>query len=155
MSRKHKSDQESPESHTPADTGTAVAEPPAADAPADGPGFADKVGQKKPVFAPDPFSVAKDYEAGVEIFHSKLDRQMAIKFGDGSSKDKPSPAILEKMHGAGWKWKSQHGIWVLPFTPESEMRTHIEAERHFQEVCKMIRQEKGIEAAPAAPEIPF
>jgi hypothetical protein len=153
MTRKRKPDQDSPE------TTSAVVEPPAPtsdpaapETTAGGQSFADKVGQKKPLSAPDPFCIAGDYTAGVELFHSKLDSQMAIKFGDGSSKDKPSPAILEKMHEAGWTWKSQHGIWALPFTPASEMRTHIEGERHFQEVCKMIRHEKGIEASP---EVPF
>jgi hypothetical protein len=152
MSRKRKSDKESTETPIATETTTAVAEPPVPEANASGQGFADRVEQRKRVAIPDPFPVAKDYLAGVELFHSKLDSQMAIKFGDGSSKDKPSPAILEKMREAGWKWKSQDGIWALPFTLESEMRTHIEAERHYQDVCKMIRQEKGIAAAA---EVPF
>jgi hypothetical protein len=32
------------------------------------------------------------------------------------------------------------------------MSTRIEAERLYQDVCKMIRQEKGIETSP---EVPF
>jgi hypothetical protein len=39
--------------------------------------FADRVGQKKSVAAPDPFGIAIDNVAGVRLFESKLDRQMA------------------------------------------------------------------------------
>jgi len=146
MSRKRKSDEVSTE------TTTAVAEPPAAEAKTDGQSFADKVGQKKRVTAPDPYSVAKDYVAGVELFDSKQDRQVAIKFGEVRPEDKPSQAVIDTMKEAGFRWNPQHKIWAQPVTPESAMSTRIGAERLFQDVCKMIRHEKGIEAAP---EVPF
>jgi hypothetical protein len=155
MSRKRKSDQPSTETvaeQPSADGGTAVAELPAAEPPvaepkAEGQSFAEKVGQKKWTPAPDPFGIAKDNLAGVRLFASEHDRQMAIKFGDGSPKDKPSQKVIDKMHDAGWEWKSAHRIWALPFTPESASRTHVVAERFYQELCQMIRQEKGIDAA--------
>jgi hypothetical protein len=152
MSRKPKSDKESPESHSPAESSTAVAEPPAAEANADGPGFADKVGQKKSVTAPDPFGIAKDYLAGVELFDSKRDRQVAIKFGEGRPEDKPSQAVIDTMKEAGFRWNPADRIWTHPVWPETAMSTRIDAERLYQDVCKMIRHEKGIEAAP---EVPF
>ena len=68
-SRKRTPDKESTE------TTTAVAEPPAAEAGADKQSFADRVGQKKWVTAPDPFGIAKDNLAGVRLFESKQDRQ--------------------------------------------------------------------------------
>ncbi|HLJ95895.1 MAG TPA: hypothetical protein VKU02_22160 [Gemmataceae bacterium] len=46
----------------------------------DGQTFAERVGQKKRVTAPDPFGIARDNFAGVRLFESKQDRQMAIKF---------------------------------------------------------------------------
>jgi hypothetical protein len=167
MPRKRKSDQQSTETTTPPETTTEAAEPPAAEpttsaaseqpapeAKADGQNFADKVGQKRRVPDPDPFPVAGDTDAGVRLFQSKRDQWMAIMFGDGSPQAKPSQAILDKMHEAGWKWKSKYRIWALPFTPESGMRTHIEAERFYQDVCKMIRQEQGIAAGPGQ-GVPF
>ncbi|HWY87057.1 MAG TPA: hypothetical protein VNX28_10050 [Gemmataceae bacterium] len=144
-SRKRTPDQDSPE------TPTAVAEPPAAETQPDNPSFAERVGQRKRVPDPDPFGIATDTVAGVRLFESKQDQQMAIMFGDGRPEDKPSQAVIDRMKEAGFKWKSVDRIWAHPFTPESARRTHIEAERLYQEVRQMIRQEKGIEAGQDVP----
>ena len=131
------------------ETATAVAEPPAAETQEDSPSFADRVGQKKKwTPAPDPFGIATDYLAGVRLFESKQDRQMAIKFGEGRPEDKPSQAVIDTMKEAGYRWNPSDRIWAHPVRPESAMSTRIEAERLYQEVCQMIRQEKGIEAGP-------
>src|SRR5271168_3291836 len=105
MPRKRKSTTPSTENPTPTETPTIVAEPPAIEAPAaetpaaepqaDGQSFADRVGQRKWQAAPDPFGIAKDNLAGVRLFESKQDRQMAIKF-----EDKPSQAVIDTMKGA-------------------------------------------------------
>jgi len=139
-SRKRSPDQKSTE------TTTAVAEPPAAEAQADGQTFAERVGQRKWVSAPDPFGIAKDTLAGVRLFESKQDRQMAIKFGEGRPEDKPSEAVIDRIKEAGYRWNPADRIWAHPVGGESAMSTRIDAERLFQEVCKMIRLEKGIEA---------
>ncbi len=52
------------------------------------------------------------------------------------------------MKEAGYRWNPSDRIWTYPVRSESAMGTRIEAERLYQEVCKMIRQEKGIEAGP-------
>jgi hypothetical protein len=130
---------------------TAVAEPPAAESNSEGPRFADRVGQKKKwTSAPDPFGIATDYQAGVSLFESKRDRRVAIKFGDGRPEDKPSQAVIDKMKEAGYRWHPSQRMWAHPVRSESAMGTRIEAERLYQDVCKMIRQEKGIEAGPEA-----
>src|SRR5882724_2079408 len=102
MSRKRKSDQPSTEtiSEQPqANVGTTVAEAPPAEPPtsekADGQTFADKVEKKKWIPDPDPFPIMNDLQASVRLFLSKRDRQMAIKFGDGSPKDKPSQGVID------------------------------------------------------------
>ncbi len=123
-----------------AETTTAVAEPPAPETNGNGQSFADRVGQKKWVYAPDPFGIATDYQAGVRLFESKQDRQMAIKF-----EDKPSQAVIDTMKEAGYRWNPSDRIWSHPVWPESAMSTRIDAERLYQEVCKMIRLDKGIE----------
>jgi hypothetical protein len=146
-SRKRTPDQESP-----AETSTAVAEPPAAEARAEGQSFADRVGQRKWVSAPDPFGIASDNLAGVRLFESKRDRQMAIKFGEGGSEDKPSQAVIDTMKEAGYRWNPSDRIWAHPVGADSAMSTRIEAERLYQEVRQMIRQEKGIETGQ---EVPF
>ncbi len=150
MSRKRTPDQESTET-TATETPTVVAEPPAAEAKPEGQSFADRVGQKKWQPAPDPFGIATDYQAGVRLFESKQDGQMAIMFGEGRREDKPSQAVIDTMKEAGYRWNPTDRIWAYPVRAETAMSTRIEADRLYQEVCKMIRQEKGIEA----PGIPF
>ena len=100
MSRKRTPDKESTET-----AAAAVAEPPAAandNAPAamKPRSFAERVGQKKRVSAADPFGIAKDNLAGVRLFESKQDRQMAIKFGEGRPEDKPSQAVIDTTEGS-------------------------------------------------------
>jgi hypothetical protein len=168
MSRKRKSDQSSPNEiptatvAPPADTSATVAELPAPESPtveqppveadANGRGFADKVGQKKWTPAPDPFGIAKDNLAGVRLFESRQDQQMAIKFGEGRPEDKPSQAVIDKVKEAGYRWNPSHRIWTHPIRADSAMSTRIDAEKLYQEVRQMIRQEKGIENGQ---EVPF
>jgi hypothetical protein len=139
-----------------------VAEPPASNLPVaemappepkpDGQTFVDRVGPKKWTPAPDPFGIAKDNVAGVRLFESKQDRQMAIKFGDGRPEDKPSQAVIDKMKENGFRWNPANRIWTLPVRPDTATATRIDAEKLYQELRQMIRKEKGIETAP---EVPF
>jgi len=123
----------------------AVTVPPTAEAKAEGKSFADRVGQKKWVTAPDPFGIAKDNLAGVRLFESEHDGQMAIKFGQGRPEDKPSQAVIDTMKEAGYRWNTIDRIWAHPVSGESAMSTRIDAERLYQQVRQMIRKEKGIE----------
>jgi hypothetical protein len=152
MSRKRTPDQESTETPTPAEIPTAVAEPPAAEAKPDGQSFADRVGQRQRAVNPDPFGIATDTVAGVRLFESKRDRQMAIQFGEGRPEDKPSQAVIEMLKEAGYRWNPAHKIWAHPVRSDSAMSTRIEAESLYQEVRHMIRQEKGIKPEQ---EVPF
>ncbi len=142
----------------PTDTSTANAEAPTpskdSEPPADDsqPSFAERVGSKKPIVAPDPFSIAGDYLAGVRLFESKQDRQVAIKFGEGRPEDKPSQEVIGKLKEAGFRWNPTDRIWAHPVWPASAMSTRIRAEKVYQDVCQMMREEKNI--APDQ-EIPF
>ena len=146
MSHKRTPDQETP------DTTTAVTEPPAAESGADKPGFADRVGQKKRPSAPDPFVIATDTVAGVRLFESKQDRQMAIKFGEGRPEDKPSQAVIDRLKEEGYRWNPTHKVWTHQVRSDTAMTTRIEAEQLYQEIRQMIREEKGIHPSP---EVPF
>jgi hypothetical protein len=138
-------DQDSPE------TATAVADPSAPDAGAEPRSFAERVGRRKPVSGPDPFETAVDVAAGVRLFESKRDRQVAIKFGEGRPEDKPSQAVIDKMKEAGFRWNRTDKIWAHPLTPDSAMSVRIEAERLYQEIRGMVRQDKGIETDQGVP----
>jgi hypothetical protein len=72
---------------------------------------------------------------------------MAIKFDE-----KPSPEVLERLKLSGYRWNPRDKVWVHPVHPEAARTTRIDAERLYQVVRDMIRQEKGIEAGQ---EIPF
>jgi hypothetical protein len=159
MSRKRKSDQES-SSETP----TAVADRPAADLPvaerapdetpaakADRQSFVERVTQKKWPTAPDPFGIAQDNVAGVRLFESKRDRQMAIKFGDGGPEHKPSQAVIDRIKEAGYRWSPADRVWTYPVRADAAMSIRIEAEQLYQEVRQMIREEKGIEPSQDVP----
>jgi hypothetical protein len=160
MSRKRKKDDQptdttTSETTTP-ETGTAVQEPPAAiEVPAandslaaandNRPSFAERVGQRIRASAADPYVIAADHVVGVRLYESKRDRQMAIKFDE-----KPSRAVLDTMRDEGWVWKQADKIWAHAITPDNAATTRIKAERTYQEVCTMIRQEIG-----AGQEVPF
>lgn len=147
MSRKRTPDEK------PAENSTAVAEPQAAandNAPAandNQPSFVARVGQRPRISTADPFSIATDNLAGVRLFESKRDRQMALKF-----EEKPSQAVIEFLKEAGYRWNPVDRIWAHPVRPDSAMTTRIEAERLYQEVRQLIRQEKGIDSGQ---EVPF
>lgn len=147
MSGKRTIDQE-----TQPETSTTTAEQPAADVTGDGQSFVERVAPRQRPSAPDPLGIAGDYVAGVRLFESKRDCQMAIKFGDGSPEDKPSQAVIDKLKEAGYRWKPMDKVWAHPVRAESAMGTRIDAERLYQEVCAMVRKDKGIEGGP---EVPF
>lgn len=146
MSRQRTPDQPPAEPETPA--ATATTEPPSPGITEPIQSFTARIEQerrRKP--APDPFAIAADYVAGVRLFESRRDRQMAIKFDE-----KPGQPVIDKLKEAGYRWNPADRIWAHPVRPESARTTRIEAEALYQEVRGMIRQEKGIESSP---EIPF
>ena len=134
------------ETPTATEAATATIEPPATEVEAQEQTFVQRI-MKERQATPDPFGIAGDYVAGVRLFESRDDRVMAIKF-----EEKPGQAVLDKLKDAGYRWNPRDKVWVNPIRPESARATRIDAERLYQEVRGMIRQEKGIETGP---EIPF
>lgn len=126
---------------------TESANPPV-DTPEQSQSFVERVRQqKRRNVGSDPFGIAGDYVVGIRLFEKRRDRQMAIKF-----EEKPAQAVLDRMKNAGYRWNSRDLMWVRPFEADTAMTTRIEAERLYQEVRSMIRQDKGIESGQ---EIPF
>jgi hypothetical protein len=93
--------------------------------------------QKRPI--PDPFSIAGDYVAGAFLLESRRYRQMQIKFDD-----KPSQAVLDAVKAEGFRYNGQDKVWSKQIQQDTAMQTRIDAERLFQKVTDMIRQEKGV-----------
>lgn len=150
MARKRTPDQPTTdtESQPATEATTATVEAPPAEVPEQTQSFVERLQQQRGrSITPDPFGIAGDYVAGVRLFENRKDRLMAIKF-----EDKPSLAVLDKLKVAGYRWNPRDKVWVYPIREETARTTRIEAERLYQEVRGMIRQEKGIESGQ---EIPF
>ena len=95
----------------------------------------------------DPFGIAGDNLAGVTLYESRKNRQMAIKFNE-----RPMQPAIDKLKDAGYRWNSAGQQWTHPIRQESAMATRIEAKRLYDEIRHMIRDEKAI---PSGPEVPF
>tara|TARA_R110002072_G_scaffold289831_3_gene457123 strand:- start:4754 stop:5284 length:531 start_codon:yes stop_codon:yes gene_type:complete len=140
--------QPEPEQSTAAPVATAEVDSPAPETPEQQPGFVQRLQQQRGrAIASDPFGIAGDYEAGVRLFESRRNRQMAIKF-----EEKPGQDVLDLVKSAGYRWNANDYMWVHPIEADSAMTTRIDAERLYQEVRGMIRQAKGIESGQ---EVPF
>ena len=110
--------------------------------------FVDRFGKRNnPVRRLDPFVIAVDTVAEVALYENRNDRQMAIGFIE-----KPSQAVIDKIKEFSYRWNPADRVWTHTLHKDSAMTTRIDAERLYQEVRQMIRQEKGIEAGP---EVPF
>jgi len=146
MPRKRTPDQPTTEAET--TTTTAVAEPVPEQNSEQRPSFVERLGERNNrIIVPDPFGIASDFAAGVRLFESRQDRLMAIKFDE-----KPSQEVIDKLKDSGFRWNPRDKVWVHPIRVESARTTRIEAERLYQEVRQMIRQDKGIESGQ---EVPF
>ena len=161
MPRKRKSNQKStetstagPEPPTPEPSLRQPPEPkPKIEEPVSaGQNFAQRVGQRKWKPVPDPLEISTDPLAGIRLFESKRDRQMAFKFGAGRPEDRPSQAIVEMLMEGGYEEKLEDGIWTHSVRPDSAMNTRIEAGWLFEELRHLLRAEKGI---PAWQDLPF
>jgi hypothetical protein len=146
MPRKRTPDQPTTEAET--NTTTAVAEPLPEQNVEQRPSFVERLGERPSrITVPDPFGIASDFAAGVRLFESRQDRVMAIKFDE-----KPSQEVIDKLKDSSFRWNPRDKVWVHPVRVESARTTRIEAERLYQEVRQMIRQDKGIESGQ---EVPF
>jgi hypothetical protein len=156
MSRKRTPGQDTPENTNTSSTEPPVAtEPPAPEAGQEPQqqSFADRVGQREWKAPPDPFGIARDNLVGLRLMESRQDRQVAIKFGEGRPEDKPSQPVIDKLKEAGFRWNPTHRVWTHPVRGDSAMSTRVDAERLYQEIRQIIRQEKGIDEVQ--PDVPF
>jgi hypothetical protein len=146
MARKRTPDQ--PTADTETTSTTAIADPVPEPSSEQKPSFVERLGERtNRIIVPDPFGIASDFTAGVRLFESRQDRLMAIKFDE-----KPSQEVIEKLKESDYRWNPRDKVWVHPVRFDSARTTRIEAERLYQEVRQMIRQDKGIESGH---EVPF
>jgi len=112
------------------------------------PSFVERLGERlsRPT-TPDPFVIALDSAAGVRLYESRQEGGMAIGFTE-----KPAQAVIDRIKEEGYRWNPTDRVWKHAVQRDSAMSTRIDAERLYQEVRQMIRQEKGIDTGQ---DIPF
>lgn len=87
----------------------------------------------------DPFGIASDFKAGVYLAESRRFRRAELAFDE-----KPSDTVIAKLKENGYRWSPQDKLWTHPIHREDAMATRIEAERLYQDISKMIREEKNM-----------
>ena len=112
------------------------------------PTFVERISERsgRPLM-PDPFLIALDNAAGVRLFENRQRRVMAIEFDE-----KPNQSVIDMIKEAGFGWNPTDRVWTKPVRGDSAMSTRIDAERLYQEIRRMIRQDKGVDTEQ---DIPF
>ena len=98
-------------------------------------------------YAPDQFVFAGDYAAGVRLLENRRFRRSEIEFLEG----KPSQPVLDQLKADGFRWSPNEKVWSRPVGVEDAYATRVEAERTFNQVAQMIREEKGLETGSRTP----
>ena len=109
------------------------------------PSFVDRLGERGS-HAPDPFVIALDNVGGVSLCEVKRYGVMAILFQDW-----PTQPVVDLLERAGYRWDDMDIVWTKPVRERSARSNRIDAERLYQEVRQMIRQEKGVDAGHDIP----
>jgi hypothetical protein len=99
----------------------------------------DEPAEPKKSYAPDPFKIATDVLAGVHLAESRRFRRSEISFDE-----KPSQPVIDKLKESGFRWNGQDRLWAKRIDAPSALQDRIDAERTYQDVAKMIREERGI-----------
>ena len=97
--------------------------------------------------APEPFLLAGDYEAGVRFRESRRFRRSEIEFLEG----KPSQPVLDQLKANGFRWSPDEKVWSRPVGVKDAYATRVEAERTFNQIAQMIREEKGLSVSSRTP----
>ncbi|MGL4550510.1 MAG: hypothetical protein ACRC33_04935 [Gemmataceae bacterium] len=94
------------------------------------------VGAERP--RPRSTEVITDAAAKMRLHSNHHTYKMAITFDDG----KPSEEVRQTLKDAGFRWDGQ-GAWEKPTSYDTRVRDRIDAERVFDAVADMRKQEAG------------
>lgn len=111
-----------------------------AEAPAGEASHAAKFQKPKPGY-----TAAGQFDPVIGARHREYqDKDNAIYLSIIKLDEKPSAAVTGLLRDAGFKWEAQAKEWSRPVRYESRQQDRYTAERTYAEVCKMVRQERGI-----------
>lgn len=103
-------------------------------------GFAAKVGKREPGYTQ---QGTTDYIAGVRIheYHNAEAKKFLtiIKFDE-----KPSREVTSTLRKAGFDFSYENQEWNRPIRFETRQQDRINADEVFAEVCKLVRESKGV-----------
>jgi hypothetical protein len=88
---------------------------------------------------PNPYPFRSDAQTGVTMLEDRQLRRMQLKFDM-----KPSDEVRLALREAGFRWKSQHQMWEIAIDKEQSWTARAKADKVFQQVTGMIRQELNI-----------
>lgn len=88
---------------------------------------------------PNPFQSKRDYAAGVTLQEDRAYRQIQLKFDD-----KPSDPVRAVLRAAGFTWHRERQVWQAGIEREAPWKARNTAEKVFEQVTAMIREERGI-----------
>jgi hypothetical protein len=98
---------------------------------------------------PDPYLIATDTAASVQLLESRRSRQLQIKFdknpNEGLPKGEEHPALTMLKQEGGFRWNGAERVWAKPYRSDTAYQTRVDAERLFDEVAALMRQGKNAE----------
>jgi hypothetical protein len=86
----------------------------------------------------------------IRLQHSRKHNQFQIKFGEGTSNDRPPTAIREFVRapegpdGPRFAWNNEDRAWGMTIEENTAAASKIKAERVYAEVIKRVAEDLGI-----------
>ncbi len=93
-------------------------------------------------FATDPFGIASDYLSGDHLSECRRYRRSQHSFDE-----KPSHPVIDLIKEHGFCWNAQDKLWSRPIEAAATLQDRIDAEKLFQEVSKLLSEEKSLGAS--------
>ena len=117
---------------------TRLPEEPATHAPEREPGqsHADAVKKRKHGYNKQGKS---DYVVGASILEHHDPYLSVIRF-----EEKPSDEVRKKLRDEGFQWQQANQEWTRAISYETRQQDRLSADRTFDEVCQILRKERGI-----------
>ena len=102
-------------------------------------GHAAKVGQQKPGY-----TAAGKRDAVIGASHREYqDKENRIYLSIIKFDEKPSPEVIKMLRASEFDWNQENKEWIRPVRFATRQQDRITADRIFDDVCQMIRQERG------------
>lgn len=86
------------------------------------------------------------------VVGAQLDEHQHPYFSIIRFKEKPSDRVRDSLKQAEFEWRQENEEWRRPIKFETRVQDRLHAERTFEEACKMVREDRGINHGYGSPE---